>query len=156
MPGGRPLKPTALKRSQGTLRKHRQNKREPKLPSGAPSIPSDLDSTACAEWRRLVIDTMRMKVLTESDRAALYVAAGAYSVGYEAERRWRKEGMTFESETSSGASIIKAHPAVAIASDAWRRYFAAICALGLTPAARQKVSTVDQAEEEDPAERYFN
>lgn len=153
---GRPAKPTEMKRRQGTLRKHRENRREPKLPLGAPAAPDDLDAIALAEWRRLVADVLRLKVLTESDRPILKLAAQAYSTWWTAELALRKaKSLTFTTKNVTGARVIKARPECALASDAWRRYFNAAVQLGLTPAARGKVSEVDSGDAQAPESKYF-
>lgn len=157
MPGGRPRKPTELKRAQGTLRKHRENKNQPKLPSGAPAIPEKLRPEALAEWRRLVVETLKMRVLTEMDRGVLILAADAYADWRESIDALAAAGSaTYETEGQGGAVMFRARPECAIRSDAWRRYLSAIVQLGLTPAARAKVSAVDPNENEDPGAAFFN
>jgi P27 family predicted phage terminase small subunit len=156
MPGGRPRKPDAIKRRQGTLRKHRQNKHEPQLPVGAPPIPAHLDALAREEWHRLVAMALKARVLTEADRSILEIAACAYAVWRVAIDVIRAEGLTYETTNTTGGSVIKARPEAAIESDAWRRYKAAVVELGFTPAARSKVNAIDPSEEEDPGAAYLN
>lgn len=157
MPAGRPSKPTELKRRQGTLRKSRLNKREPALPPGAPALPPELDKIAAAEWRRLVAEALRMRVLTESERGLLCIAAAAYSTWRRAEDALAEAGsLTYETTNTTGGAVIKARPECAIASDAWRRYYNAIVQLGMTPASRSKVSSIGEGEEEDPAAAFLN
>ena len=156
MSGGRPRKPDAIKKRQGTLRKHRQNKREPQLPAGAPPMPDHLDAVAKEEWRRLIALALRAQVLTEAERSIVEIAAAAYSTWRSALAVIRCEGMTYETTNTTGGSVIKPRPEVAIESDAWRRYKAAIVELGFTPAARSKVNAIDPNEETDPGAAYLN
>ncbi len=119
-------------------------------------MPHDLDALAKVEWAQLVRDALSMKVLTVADRPVLKAAAQAYSTWWRAELAIRKAGgFTYETENTAGALVIKTRPEVPIASDAWRRYFAAVCELGMTPARRSKVSTVDPTEETSPEASYF-
>lgn len=153
---GPPRTPTQTRKTKGNPGKRAFNKREPKLPPGAPPMPEGLDPEAKAEWGRLCAEALRAQVLTTVDRGILDLAARAYSRMRHAEKAVAEAGMTYETVSTTGALVIKAHPAVAIASDAWRRYRAAVCELGFTPAARAKVSTSDPGEEASPAASYFN
>lgn len=153
---GRPAKPTALKKKQGTLRKHRTNKREPKLKAGEPKMPADFDELAKAEWKRVIAEAFHLEVLTKADRGMVESAARAYSTWMKAEKACADLGMTYETEGTEGQRMIKANPAAAQAEAAARRYQAALVQLGLSPSARQKVSTVDPADEEDAAAKYFH
>lgn len=159
MPGGRPAKPTELKKAQGTLRKHRQNKREPSLKLAVPPIPDSLEGNpvASSEWRQLCKELLAYRVITEQDRAIIESAALAYAEYMEACGDIKANGgTTYTTEATNGAPVIKAHPAVAIRADAWRRRKSAICELGLTPAARTKLQTIQDEEQESPAAGYFN
>jgi P27 family predicted phage terminase small subunit len=148
--------PTQIRRAKGNPGKRAYNKREPKLPPGAPPMPEGLDAVGQQEWRRLVVIALKAQVLTEAERSILELAAEAYSTWAKARIAIQAHGLTYETTSTAGDLVIKARPEVAIASDAWRRYRAAVCELGFTPAARAKVSTVDPSEEEDPGAAYFN
>ncbi len=153
---GRPAKPTALKKRQGTLRKHRTNKREPKLKSGEPAMPADFDDVAKSEWRRVVAEAFKLEVLTKADRGIVEAAARAYSAMRKAQKFCDEQGLTYETEGTEGQRMIKANPAAAIAAEAARRWAAALVQLGLSPSARSKVSTVDPNEDEDASAQYFH
>jgi P27 family predicted phage terminase small subunit len=148
--------PTETRRAKGNPGKRPYNKREPKLPTAAPAEPHGLKGEALAEWRRLVGEALQARVLTRIDRGVVDLAAQAYATWKLAEETVAKVGQYYESTNTEGGTVIKAHPCVAIASDAWRRYRAAICELGFTPAARSKVSTTDPGEEIAPGAAYFN
>lgn len=148
--------PTQIRKAKGNPGKRAYNKREPKLPVGAPPMPDGLDQVGQLEWRRLVAIALKAQVLTEAERSILELAAEAYSTWAKARIAIQQHGLTYETTSTAGDLVIKARPEVAIASDAWRRYRAAVCELGFTPAARAKVSTVDPGEEEDPGAAFFN
>ena len=154
MPGP-PRTPTQIRKAKGNPGKRAYNKREPKLPKGIPERPVGLDEIAEAEWDRLVVVTNKAEVLTKGERSILELAVRAYSTWMKAEEELVENGLTYETTNQNGDRVLKSNPAAAIAADAWRRYRAAVCELGLTPAARAKVSTVDPDEEKDPGEAYF-
>lgn len=153
---GPPRTPTSIRRAKGNPGKRAYNKREPKLPGGAPPMPAGLDAVGQAEWARLVAIALKAEVLTEAERSILELAAEAYSTWAKARAVIMEKGLSYETTNQNGDVIHKPYPEVAIASDAWRRYRAAVCELGFTPAARAKVSTVDPNEETDPGEAFFN
>ena len=153
---GPPRTPTAIRRAKGNPGKRAYNKREPKLEPGVPPMPEGLDKVGQTEWRQLVADAMRAQVLTTVDRGILELAAEAYSTWAAARTAVMANGLTYETANQNGDLDIKARPEVAIQSDARRRYRAAVCELGFTPAARAKVSTIDPTEETDPGAAYFN
>ena len=153
---GPPRTPTQIRKTKGNPGKRAYNKREPKLAAGVPPMPDGLDKIGVAEWRRLVAEATKAQVLTTIDRGILELAAEAYSTWAAARAAVMREGLTYETTNQNGDLSIKARPEVAIQSDAWRRYRAAVCELGFTPAARAKVSTIGPNEEEDPGSAYLN
>lgn len=158
MPGGRPAKPISVKKSQGTLRKSRLVKDAPTLKPGRPAVPASIadNAVAFAEWDRLCSDLLMTRVLSAQDRGIVEIASLAYAEYMEAIDALAGGGIVYETTNTSGARIIKAHPAVAIRSDAWRRYKAALGEVGLSPSARQKVAGLGSGEEDDPGEAFFN
>lgn len=153
---GPPPKPSQTRKMQGNPGKRAQNHREPKLPVAKPAMPADLDDDGAAEWDRLCAVCVNAGVLTLADRGIVELAAQAYSTFIRATRAVRVGGMTYETTNTTGGQVIKTRPEVAIASDAWRRYRAAICELGLTPAARTRVEAASEESSSDAASGYFN
>lgn len=154
MPGRIP-KPSRTREAQGNPGKRSFNKREPSLRVQAPAAPRDLDTDGFLEWERLCSVCLNARVLTAADRGIVEIAAQAYSTFIRATRVVNERGLTYETTNTTGGQVIKARPEVAIASDAWRRYRAAICELGLTPAARTRVEAAD-SNEDGAEESYFN
>lgn len=155
MPGPRP-KPSRTREVQGNPGKRAVNKREPVLPVKCPETPADLDADGAAEWARLCAVCLNSRVLTLADRGIVEMAAQAYSTFIRSTRVLTVQGLTYETSNTTGGKVIKARPETAIASDAWRRYRAAICELGLTPAARTRVEAADQADTDASGAGYFN
>ncbi len=154
---GPPRTPTQTRKAKGNPGKRAYNKREPKLPLGTPMMPEGLDKVGQMEWMRLVAIATKAEVLTEAERSILELACEAYSTWAAARLEIKNHGrLTYETTNQNGDMVLKAHPSVAIQSDAWRRYRAAVCEMGFTPAARAKVSTVEPGEETSPEASYFN
>lgn len=153
---GPPRTPTQIRRAKGNPGKRAYNKREPKMPAGIPDPPPDMAGIALGEWKRLAALAHAAEVLTKAEGSILELAARAYATFIVAERAIERHGLTYETTNQNRDPVFKSRPEVAIASDAWRRYRAAVCELGFTPAARAKVSTVAPSEDEDPATHLFN
>lgn len=139
---GRPRKPTALKVVHGTKRKDRQIPNEPK-PSGSLSVepPEWLSDKAEPWWHRVRPILVGMQVATDADPIAVGMLCDALAEYVAARDDVLKEGATYDCTTEKGGTMIRAHPSVAIAADAWRRAKLMLTEFGLTPASRAKVST---------------
>ncbi len=99
---------------------------------------------------------LRAQVLTAAERSIIELAARAYAMWWTAEKALRDaKSLTYETTNTTGGRVIKTRPEVAIASDAWRRYRAAVCELGFTPAARTKATTIDAPDQDDQAGEFF-
>ena len=140
---GPPRTPTQIRKTKGNPGKRAYNKREPKLVAGVPPMPAGLDAVGEAEWNRLVADARQAQVLTVIDRGILELAAEAYSTWAAARAAVMEHGLTYETTNQNGDLSIKQRPEVAIQSDAWRRYRAAVCELGFTPAKIMKHDCCD-------------
>ncbi|MBL0220020.1 MAG: phage terminase small subunit P27 family [Myxococcales bacterium] len=97
---------------------------------------------AAAEWRRLVAVLVEMKVLTAADLSALRAVCEAWA-DYRAAQTVAAKKPYYKTKSRDGSEMIRAHPAVADRSDAWRRYRAGLVEFGLTPASRSRVSAVE-------------
>lgn len=148
MPGP-PKKPSHLKVVQGTYRKDRASAREPHPARCIPPCPKHLSPAARKAWKRVAPELDRMGVLTRADGMALELLVDAYAEFWDAREQVAREGATYvNTDPETGAMQIKAHPAVRIASDAWRRVRAMAQEFGLTPAARPRVHADTNAAEE--------
>lgn len=140
--------PSDVKRGHGERRSSRLNPREPRPQAGAPPRPR-LGKVAAAEWARLVGLTSAMKILTTADGPALEAVAIAYEDLVAARRVLTREGRFYTVTTKSGDTMKRAHPAVRVAAEAWRRYTAGLALFGLGPALRGKVQTVPEVEQDE-------
>lgn len=129
---GRPRKPTALKVMQGTLRPGRENAEEPQLPvrDGVYDPPAWLAPAAVEEWQRLEPILRESRVLTEGDLGAFANYCSRFAAARKAD------------EYATGARTKKAWAYWdGIARKAWEAMNRAAQQLGLTPAARAKVTS---------------
>lgn len=152
---GRPRTPTKLKVVRNTQRKDRANPSEPqpKPAQLTQRAPTWLSKAARPWWHRVRPLLLGMKVLTKADPVALGLLCDALAEYVAAREQVAREGATFESETKAGGLMIRAHPAVGIEADAWRRAKLMLTEFGLTPASRAKVSVAD-AGPADPLEQW--
>lgn len=150
-------KPDHLKVIQGTARADRANEAAPKPQSGVPQPPSELTDEGLAAWDALVEVLEPMGVLTVADGFALARGAEVYGEILRYQRAIKDAGSpTYDATGGSGATLIRAHPAVAMLADADRRFRAWLGEFGLTPASRSKVNVNGEDEAAaKPAARYF-
>ncbi len=146
MPGGRPPKPTAVKRLEGNPGKRKLNNAEPQYGQAGLTCPRWLRLAARAEWRRVAPLLKDGKVITAADRAAL----AAYCVSYA---RWMQAEAKLDGGLSQTVPIVNkkgdvigekdvARPEVTIAQQYQRLMLAAAGKLGMDPSSRSKVSVV--------------
>jgi P27 family predicted phage terminase small subunit len=137
---GRPPLPTKVKALRGTLRKHRVNPAEPMPSPGAPSRPPTLPMAARPAWRWLVRLLTTMQIISTVDGPALLLAACRLT-DYEAlSRDLEVHGRTYSTVTTTGSTMLRQRPEVALRDAAWRDAMAALVQLGLTPSSRSRVS----------------
>ena len=151
MPAGRPPKPTALKAISGNPGKRPLNNNEPK-PSGIPSCPAFLDSSAKKEWKRVSKELIEIGILTSVDRSILASYCDAYS-------RWAQATEELnELRKAKGKSVLVVgtktgypmqNPLIGIintAADQMRKFGAE---LGLSPSSRTRLSVDQPSKEQD-------
>lgn len=124
--------PTALKKLAGNPGKRALNAREPHPQGGPPPCPDWMPPEGRKQWERVVPELDRLKLLTSVDGAVLEGFCAAYSEFVETVR--------------AGESI---KPSLM----AQVRYFAG--ELGLTPAARARLST-PTGQEDEQIEMFFH
>lgn len=153
MAGRKPL-PTQMHVLHGNPGKRARNAKEPKPRPGLPPVPKHLSPRAKAAWKRIGPELVAMNVMSLADGPALELLCDAYAEWRHARDLVDQEGATYETETENGR-IIRANPAVAIASDAWRRIRAMLAEFGLTPSSRSRVSMLSGSEDVDPFDAFL-
>lgn len=141
-------KPAALKllhgRGNGKDAAGRLVNLGPAFVRAAPDPPAWLDPEAKAEWKRVVPELERLRLLSRVTRASLVAYCVTWSVFVTATRQVQAEGLTIEAKQG-----LLAHPAVAIARAAGAELRRWATEYGLTPASEQKVKGSGDAVEED-------
>ena len=146
---GPPRKPTTLGLLHGSKRSKARAPNEPAVESGPPPKPEWLGEIASQAWDDVLPLLLGMRVVSTSDRMALEMLASTYEEWRDANDAVQRDGATQEYHTQAGSSI-RAHPAVAQRSDAFRRLHTVLQEFGLTPASRSKAGVTGQAEKADP------
>jgi len=111
----------------------------PKFVRDAPEPPTWLDREAKAEWRRVVPELARLKLLSRMTRASLASYCEAWSAFVEATKIVHEEGVVCEGR--SGQMVHPAFKAQMAASAELRRW---AIEYALTPASEQKVKPVEE------------
>lgn len=152
---GNTAKPTALKLVHGTDRKDRAQPNEPKPKVAAPKMPAHLPAKAKTYWKELCELLGSMGVLTVADGRALEQLCSAYCEWRDLLKEIDRSGRTYEVVNAEGSILIKANPAVAMASDAQKRIKSFMVEFGMTPASRTKINA-QGAPTVDPLEEYLS
>ncbi len=151
---GPPPKPTHLKLLEGTFRKDRAAKREPKAPKPKKkrmSPPAYLGRLAKAEWRRIIPKLDEMGILSDADRAVIAAYCQAWQRVQQYEKDIDDNGSSFITEKGYECQ----RPAVAMAQKQAQllRQFAG--ELGLSPSSRSRVEVPEKAPPADPTEELL-
>ena len=108
------------------------------------TAPAWLSKQAKAEWRRVMPDLTKRRILTAADLGSLENYCIAIGQVRDMERLVGKEGHVVE--TARGP---RAHPAVRIQSDAMTRARLLAAELGLTPVSRSRPAIRDDENSDD-------
>lgn len=152
---GPPKKPTALKVIQGNPGKRKLPPDEPKPERGKPRAPAHFEDEARDWFAEAAAELDKIGVLTLIDGNALELLVEAYAEYRQHCDALKREGYTYFTTSTTGERVIKANPAAAMKSDAWKRVRAMLCEFGMTPASRARVST-KHGGEEDPLQAFLN
>ena len=138
--------PTALRRLQGNPGKRSYNHAEPQPPEGVPDCPAHLNAAAHDEWDRLVHVLHDMGVVTAVDRAALAAYCQCYGRWVEAEEKLQTTPMLLKTATG----YVQQSPWLSIANKQLELMGRYMTELGLTPASRSRIATIDPTAAEGP------
>jgi P27 family predicted phage terminase small subunit len=142
-------KPTALKKREGTFRKDRAPANEFAPTPGTPKCPDYLDAIARGEWNRVVPELVAKNVLTIIDGAVLEGFCVAYSSAVKFQKDADKKPIV---KTPFGPKV---NPSEAVARKWWALARQLGAELGLTPAARTRVSMEKPKPPEDKTEAFL-
>ena len=133
--GGRPPKPTAVKKRQGNPGRRPLNPTEP-IFEGTTTVPQHLDRIAKNEWRRLAKRLGFHRMLTPADRTAFAAYCAAYSTHVRCEQSLAaKNSLAYK--TPGG--VLRPWPEIAINNQAISTMHRFLTEFGLTPSSRSRL-----------------
>jgi len=138
----------------GNPGKRPRRQRQPKASGDLPRAPAYLSKRATEIFGRLVGRLDSQKLASSSHTEMLGLAAMRLAEVEALTELLESEGVSYETKTISGERMVKARPEVAMRSEAARHAHALLVEFGQSPAAANKVTARNDAEE-DPAERLF-
>lgn len=146
---GRPPKPTQIKILEGNPGKRKLNESEPKPDIKAPTCPDFLSDYAKVEWRRITPLLLRVKLITEIDRAALAMYCQTYGRWRHAEEKIKADGLM---KISPNGYEIQ-NPYIAISNKAIEKMRGLLAEFGMSPATRSRVKAEENTD--DPVEEFL-
>jgi len=149
MPGP-PKKPTALKLVAGNPGKRALNKREPKPTGNLYDAPAWLTDTQRVGWA-YAIECAPFGLLKRIDRSTLVAWVVAEDLHRQAAEKLN--GGTMLIKTPNGMPVQS--PYLSILNKQAAIMLKAASEMGFTPASRSRVEVSDDAQDEDPADRFF-
>ncbi|EKT55526.1 phage terminase small subunit P27 family [Providencia sneebia] len=151
---GPPKTPTHLQLVRGNPSKRPINKKEHKPPSGVPPTPKYFDKQGKYWFKRMAEDLDALGVMSQLDAKALELMVEAYVEYRHHCDVLEEEGYTYNTTSMTGDIIKKAHPAVTMKADAWKRIRAMLGEFGMTPSARARV-TINTPNDVDPFDEFL-
>lgn len=147
---GRPPKPSAIKKLQGTYRPDRSpNEAHPAVE--VPPMPKGMSAAAKEHWDYYAEMLVGLRLLTVADWGAFTRICTVWGRIRELERSLAKTGYT--NVTAKG--YVQQRPEVAMLHKAEVEYRQLTDRFGLNPAARSRVQMVPEASEDPAAEMLF-
>ncbi|GAB4277836.1 MAG: hypothetical protein Kow0029_20720 [Candidatus Rifleibacteriota bacterium] len=146
----RPKKPTNLKILQGTYRKGRANKNEPKPEICIPEPPGFLTDRALEEWHRIAPILEEMGLLSKVDSMALAAYCAAVARLWLAEEQLKIEGLTV---TNERGRRIK-NPLVDVVNSAAKQISMFASQFGMSPSTRGNVQAEKPDDDYNPLSKF--
>lgn len=150
MTRGRKPKPTKTKKLEGNPGKRALNNQEPQPDVAIPECPPHLEGEARKEYQRITVELVKLKILSNIDRAALVGYCQAWGDYVHATKMIKKEGEVLYSD--KGNAYI--NPWKNIQTSAIDRMLRFSSEFGMTPSSRSRIK-VDTPTEEDKMTGYL-
>lgn len=150
MTRGRKPKPTKQKELEGNPGKRALNNQEPQPDVAIPECPPHLEGEARKEYQRITAELVKLKIISQIDRAALVAYCQAWSDYVQATKKIKKEGEVLYSD--KGNAYI--NPWKNIQTSALDRVLRYSAEFGMTPSSRSRIK-VETPTEEDKMTGYL-
>ena len=141
-------KPTAIRKLEGNPGHRALNDAEPQY-AGAPKPPADLSEAGQLEWDRIVEMLTAVGLATDAEQTILQMYVTAYETWVDATANMRRMGSVVKSPKSEFPMLNPYYPVVNKTFDQMKT---CLTELGLTPAAKTKVTANKPAGEVNPWE----
>ena len=145
MPRGRPRKPRAVKKLQGTLQPCREPKHEAEPVVEIPDMPDFLKAESVEEWNRIVGYLYNLGLLTQIDRSSLAAYCEAFGLWCACQRKIAQTGLLIKAP--SGYPIL--NPLLSISRKAVDQMKAFAVEFGMTPASRTRIEAKPPVKKSD-------
>ena len=103
-------------------------------------MPKKLTRDAQGEWKRLVPELLRTRILTKFDEGIFRVTIEAFDDYLRCRAIVMKDGYVIREKRAEGQTITKKHPAETVMRNAWMRYVTGCRELGCSPSSRTRVA----------------
>lgn len=143
---GRKRKPDHLKVIAGTDQACRMNPDAPASPEALPIAPGWLTKRGAEIFDNIVALLDEMGLASSADTHVITLCASRIEEIEITTAMVEDNGRTYETTTASGDTMARSRPEVAQRSEAMRHAQSLLSELGLTPAARSKVSVTKKPE----------
>lgn len=143
---GRKRKPDHLKIVSGTAQPCRMNPDAPVAPKDLPVAPDWLTTRGAEIFDELVAILDEMGLASSADTAVITLCASRIEEVEITTALVEDNGRTYTTETESGGLMHRSRPEVGQRNEAMRHAQSLLSELGLTPAARSKVSASKKPE----------
>lgn len=150
MTRGRKPKPTEQKKLEGNPGKRTLNNKEPQPDVAIPECPPHLEGEARKEYQRITAELIKLKIISEVDRAALVAYCQAWGDYVRATKEIKKEGEVLYSD--KGNAYI--NPWKNIQTSAMDRMLRFSAEFGMTPSSRSRIK-VETPTDEDKMTGYL-
>jgi len=139
---GRPKKPTAIKKLEGTYRSDRAYDNEPDLPVSLPDRPSWLDEDPLASqlFDQVTKYMVTMQVGTSVDGLALSMLSDQVAMYLRLRKTVLEEGEIITTLNTAGIEVMKPHPALAPLNQAFANCQRLLREYGLTASSRANLN----------------
>ena len=143
------IKPTAIKKAEGTFRRDRAPKNEI-TPTVCLTLdaPPELNEWGLKLWNAISEDYLRLNLITKVDTGSLFTLCNEFGTYCEADDLIKAKGLEVEEEVYNNKGELTGtrtipNPMLKVRNDAFKNYNSMCSKFGITPADRARLSAPD-------------